>query len=321
MQVPSPTAVSVSAPTSSYPPTQEISPRQEIAASSTVASSHSASRPLQDGYFATPLYTESKMADTGSSEFESSCNRQPQSAVRSLPPLITPQSPQSAVDAKFDPQFSTGPKSTQSSIEPSSRYPSNLPRHPSYTSYGPSNAGSASATREVPETMSNDTSSYSYASPRQQQTHQAQSSSLHHSYNSEPPRSSYSLDPIRASYQIEQQRIALPSMPGLTDPIPPPQQPQLLSHGQTTTSPSHSLERYRFDANPAADHPARRRRGNLPKEATARLNDWFAQHASYPYPKEEEKQRLQEETGLSMSQVRWHHHDQHQHNITPSFQT
>jgi len=53
----------------------------------------------------------------------------------------------------------------------------------------------------------------------------------------------------------------------------------------------------------AAEGSARRRRGNLPKESTAILNAWFCEHITYPYPKEEEKQRLQLETGLSMSQV------------------
>lgn len=67
------------------------------------------------------------------------------------------------------------------------------------------------------------------------------------------------------------------------------------------TSPA---EQYNWEASEAlAESGNRRRRGNLPKESTAVLNAWFCQHMTYPYPKEEEKHRLQVETGLSMSQV------------------
>lgn len=93
-------------------------------------------------------------------------------------------------------------------------------------------------------------------------------------------------------------------MPSSSEPLPAPQAHAVPS---SAALPAHALDCYRFDAHPPTEHPARRRRGNLPKEATARLNDWFALHATYPYPKEEEKQRLQEETGLSMSQVSLRH--------------
>ena len=59
------------------------------------------------------------------------------------------------------------------------------------------------------------------------------------------------------------------------------------------------------DLPPAAieEQTNRRRRGNLPKESTALLNDWFGRHLSRPYPTEEDKQEFQDKTGLSMSQV------------------
>ncbi|KAF2229996.1 hypothetical protein EV356DRAFT_536741 [Viridothelium virens] len=47
----------------------------------------------------------------------------------------------------------------------------------------------------------------------------------------------------------------------------------------------------------------RRRRGNLPREATAMMKKWYHEHLASPYPTEEEKMHFCEKTGLSMSQV------------------
>lgn len=52
----------------------------------------------------------------------------------------------------------------------------------------------------------------------------------------------------------------------------------------------------------------RRRRGNLPKEATNMLKDWFVAHRSSPYPTEDEKIDLCNRTGLSLNQVRLNFH-------------
>ncbi|PVH95743.1 hypothetical protein DM02DRAFT_632588 [Periconia macrospinosa] len=49
--------------------------------------------------------------------------------------------------------------------------------------------------------------------------------------------------------------------------------------------------------------PNRRRRGNLPKEATAILKDWFHKHSDSPYPTEDEKLELCRQTGLTLNQV------------------
>ncbi|KAF2175787.1 hypothetical protein K469DRAFT_763494 [Zopfia rhizophila CBS 207.26] len=47
----------------------------------------------------------------------------------------------------------------------------------------------------------------------------------------------------------------------------------------------------------------RKRRGNLPKEATGILKTWFNAHRDSPYPTEDEKVHLCNQTGLSMNQV------------------
>jgi hypothetical protein len=50
-------------------------------------------------------------------------------------------------------------------------------------------------------------------------------------------------------------------------------------------------------------HGQRRRRGNLPREATNMMKKWFQEHIKSPYPSEEEKIQFCEATGLSMNQV------------------
>ncbi|OAL51712.1 hypothetical protein IQ07DRAFT_389163 [Pyrenochaeta sp. DS3sAY3a] len=61
----------------------------------------------------------------------------------------------------------------------------------------------------------------------------------------------------------------------------------------------------RFQQHVGMDQNAfnRRRRGNLPKEATNMLKDWFVAHRSSPYPTEDEKIDLCNRTGLSLNQV------------------
>lgn len=62
---------------------------------------------------------------------------------------------------------------------------------------------------------------------------------------------------------------------------------------------------YSWPAVPGAadSHNQRRRRGNLPREATALMKKWFNEHLKSPYPSEEEKMQFCEITGLSMNQV------------------
>ncbi|KAF2834974.1 hypothetical protein M501DRAFT_921412, partial [Patellaria atrata CBS 101060] len=46
-----------------------------------------------------------------------------------------------------------------------------------------------------------------------------------------------------------------------------------------------------------------KRRGNLPKQATNAMKEWFSLHVDCPYPDEEQKQQMCRDTGLNMNQV------------------
>jgi len=62
----------------------------------------------------------------------------------------------------------------------------------------------------------------------------------------------------------------------------------------------------RFHQNVGPDHNAfnRKRRGNLPKEATNMFKAWFQDNKVSPYPTEEQKLEMAQITGLTVSQVR-----------------
>jgi hypothetical protein len=63
----------------------------------------------------------------------------------------------------------------------------------------------------------------------------------------------------------------------------------------------------RFHHSHVPDHGlGRKRRGNLPREATLILKEWFMKNRSAPYPTEEQKIDFVRRTELSMSQVRCH---------------
>ncbi|KAL7913392.1 homeobox KN domain-containing protein [Trichoderma velutinum] len=53
----------------------------------------------------------------------------------------------------------------------------------------------------------------------------------------------------------------------------------------------------------AGESKQRKRRGNLPKETTDKLRNWFIAHLQHPYPTEDEKQELVRQTGLQMNQI------------------
>lgn len=62
----------------------------------------------------------------------------------------------------------------------------------------------------------------------------------------------------------------------------------------------------RFQHNVGPEHSPfnRKRRGNLPREATNLLKEWFQNNRQSPYPGEETKLDLCNRTGLSLNQVR-----------------
>lgn len=63
---------------------------------------------------------------------------------------------------------------------------------------------------------------------------------------------------------------------------------------------------------------APRRRGNLPKDVTNILRSWLSSHLGNPYPTEEDKHRLVEQTGLSLIQVSNWFINARRRNIPPS---
>lgn len=64
----------------------------------------------------------------------------------------------------------------------------------------------------------------------------------------------------------------------------------------------------RFQQHVGVDHNAfnRKRRGNLPKEATNLLKEWFNANRQSPYPSEDQKLELCRVTSLSLNQVRYY---------------
>ncbi|KAF9732728.1 homeobox domain-containing protein [Paraphaeosphaeria minitans] len=70
-------------------------------------------------------------------------------------------------------------------------------------------------------------------------------------------------------------------------------------------APPQSYNSYTFQSSLGVDQSSfnRKRRGNLPKEATAILKKWFADHRDSPYPTEEEKLALCQKCQLTLNQV------------------
>lgn len=71
---------------------------------------------------------------------------------------------------------------------------------------------------------------------------------------------------------------------------------------QTTSGPQAANVAL-YDQGRPASSEAPQRRGNLPRDVTNLLRTWLDAHLGHPYPTEDEKQRLAEQTGLSIVQV------------------
>jgi hypothetical protein len=137
------------------------------------------------------------------------------------------------------------------------------------------------------------------------------------SFPPQPPVPSSSISPYKSNpfqHSLPPQPLAAEIMPypgGLPRhaPIAPATTPgQGYGHSRTD-SVLASTEDYRFHSSTfyangnSGGHQQRKRRGNLPKDATKILRQWFDEHKDAPYPGEEVKAILCHQTGLQMSQV------------------
>ncbi|KAL1596379.1 homeodomain superfamily [Paraconiothyrium brasiliense] len=83
--------------------------------------------------------------------------------------------------------------------------------------------------------------------------------------------------------------------------------PAYMTHGAYGSHvPPQPYNSYTFQSALGVDQNSfnRKRRGNLPKEATAILKKWFQDHRDSPYPTEDEKMDLCRKCGLTLNQVR-----------------
>ncbi|KAI5305886.1 hypothetical protein KEM56_002995 [Ascosphaera pollenicola] len=67
--------------------------------------------------------------------------------------------------------------------------------------------------------------------------------------------------------------------------------------GITVSSPSYITH------SENGESKTKKRRGNLPKKVTDILRAWFHAHLDHPYPSEDDKQMLINQTGLTISQI------------------
>jgi hypothetical protein len=116
------------------------------------------------------------------------------------------------------------------------------------------------------------------------------------SYYSDPPPAA----PVHSEYRPHEPYYGHSSNSGY--PPPPPHDPY--SHPNFHAAPQPASYNYvNYHAGIGGDQLSRKRRGNLPKEATQLLKDWFYSHRESPYPTEDEKIDLCRKTGLNMNQV------------------
>ncbi|KAL6716844.1 homeodomain superfamily [Lecanora helva] len=84
-------------------------------------------------------------------------------------------------------------------------------------------------------------------------------------------------------------------------PPPPSTNGSYGVHHQYSGSYHHGS--FQFESDDSSGQAPRRRRGNLPRDTTDLLKQWFADHLGHPYPTEDEKQMLCRQTGLQMTQI------------------
>ena len=79
-------------------------------------------------------------------------------------------------------------------------------------------------------------------------------------------------------------------------------------NGHYTSQSGHQYQNgyhwpMQFESEDMNSQVPKKRRGNLPRDVTDLLKQWFEEHLAHPYPTEEEKQMLCRRTGLAMTQV------------------
>lgn len=97
----------------------------------------------------------------------------------------------------------------------------------------------------------------------------------------------------------------------LEAPPYPPSSSTYPSTSYYSVSPSYNGHQYQssyhwpvqFESEDVTSQAPKKRRGNLPRNITDMLKQWFEEHLAHPYPTEEEKQMLCARTGLAMTQV------------------
>ena len=209
--------------------------------------------------------------------------------------------------------------STRSSYDSRSAY--HLPIHsgppPSRSSYSPSTLGSAPVSPYAPPATdtrrgySNGNSHTIPAPPVSYHSTQhsrapsyapssdyrnGDSSYGSHYYRDDRTRDARNSGPL--SYQISHHTY--PPMQYGHPPPPPPGGNYPIQHKYQNGYHHGSVS---FESDDSGGQAPRRRRGNLPRDTTDLLKQWFAEHLGHPYPTEDEKQLLCRQTGLQMTQV------------------
>ncbi|CAO3567637.1 unnamed protein product [Mortierella alpina] len=125
---------------------------------------------------------------------------------------------------------------------------------------------------------------------------------LHSNPSATTPLTSSSTHPA-STYPPERSSASSPSHPPLTDSNQSNSNNSNNNSNSNSSNAANPLNPGPNTNNNGNVDPNRKRRGNLPKSVTSVLKLWLVQNAIHPYPTEDEKMRLSEETHLSMNQI------------------
>ncbi|KAJ8658524.1 hypothetical protein O0I10_005877 [Lichtheimia ornata] len=99
-----------------------------------------------------------------------------------------------------------------------------------------------------------------------------------------------------------------PTPPSIIGPMHHHQHPR--HHHEYVRRSSGTIKKHSSSALPMTSgnitssmNHTKKRRGNLPKPVTAILRDWLAKHKKHPYPTEDEKVALAQQTNLTINQI------------------